>query len=160
MAEKKKVKNLIKFRDSHRNFVRKTIAEAKELISGGNPIEVRKLKLLRTSLQTKCSELQVLDRGIVELLEDVSKIDSDVSESCELISVIQECMVDLESALTAQESQGKKSAIEFFGKRGNCSRSPTGSSHARKASQARAEEISRKPHRVVSLLGIFRISSS
>ena len=107
MAEKKKVKNLIKFRDSHRNFVRKTIAEAKELISGGNPIEVRKLKLLRTSLQTKCSELQVLDRDIVELLEDVSKIDSDVSESCELISVIQECMVDLESALTAQESQGK-----------------------------------------------------
>ena len=69
--------------------------------SGGNPIEVRKLKLLRTSLQTKCSELQVLDRDIVELLEDVSKIDSDVSESCELISVIQECMVDLESALTA-----------------------------------------------------------
>ena len=68
MAEKKKVKNLIKFRDSHRNFVRKTIAEAKDLISGGNPIEVRKLKLLRTSLQTKCSELQVLDRDIVELL--------------------------------------------------------------------------------------------
>ena len=107
MAEKRKVKNLIKFRDSHRNFVRKTIAEAKDLISGGNPIEVRKLKLLRTSLQTKCSELQVLDRDIVELVEDVSKNDSDVSESCELISVIQECMVDLESALTAQESQGK-----------------------------------------------------
>ena len=97
-----------KSRDSHRNFVRKT-AEAKDLISGGNPIEVRKLKLLRTSLQTKCSELQVLDRDIVELLEDVSKIDCDVSESCELISVIQECMVDLKSApaLTAQESQGK-----------------------------------------------------
>ena len=107
MAEKKKVKNLIKFRYSHRNFVRKTVAEAKDLISGRNPIEVRKLKLLRTSLQTKCSELEVLDRDIVELLEDVSKIDSDVSESCELISVIQECMADLESALTAQESQGK-----------------------------------------------------
>ena len=68
MAEKKRVKNLIKFRDSHRNFVRKTIAEAKDLISGGNPIEVRKLKLLRTSLQAKCSELQVLDRDIVERL--------------------------------------------------------------------------------------------
>lgn len=39
MAEKKKAKNLIKFRDSHRNFVRKTIAEAKDLISGGNPAE-------------------------------------------------------------------------------------------------------------------------
>ena len=65
------------------------------------------MKLLRTSLETKCSELQVLDREIVELLEDVSRIDSDVSESFELISVIQECMVALESALTAQESQGK-----------------------------------------------------
>ncbi|KAK2548024.1 hypothetical protein P5673_031841 [Acropora cervicornis] len=90
MAKKKKVKILIKFRDSHRNFVRKTIAEAKDLTSGGNPIE-----------------LQVLDRDIVERLEAVSKLDSDVSESCELISVIQECMVDLESALTAQESQYK-----------------------------------------------------
>ena len=107
MAEKKKLKNLIKFRDSHRSFVQKTIAKAIDLISGGNPIETRKLKLLRTSLQTKCSELQVLDREIVELLEDVSKIDSDVSESCELISVIQECMVDLEYVLTAQESQRK-----------------------------------------------------
>ena len=139
--------------------MRKTIAEAKDLITGGNPIEVRKLKLLHTSVQAKGSELQVLDRDIVERLEDVSKIDSDVSESCELISVIQECMVDLESALTAQESQEKKSAIEFFGKRENCSRSPTNSSHARKASQARAEEISRKPHRVVSLFGIFRVCS-
>ena len=87
--------------------MRKTIAEVKYLISGGIPIETRKLKLLCTSLQTKCSELQVLDRDIVELLEDVSKLDSDVSESCELICVIQECMVDLESALAAQESQGK-----------------------------------------------------
>ena len=48
-----------------------------------------------------------MDRDIVERLEAVSKLDSDVSESCELISVIQECMVDLESALTAQESQYK-----------------------------------------------------
>ena len=78
-----------------------------EDISGGNPFEERKLKLPRTSLQSKCSELQVLDHDIVEQLEDVSKIDSDVSESCELISVIQECMVDLESALTAQESREK-----------------------------------------------------
>ena len=61
--------------------MQKTIAEAKDLISGGNPIETRKLKLLRTSFQTKCSELQGLDRDIVELLEDVSKI---YSESCEL----------------------------------------------------------------------------
>ena len=69
MAEKKKLNNLIKFCDSHQHLVRKTVAEAKDLISGGNPTETRKLKLLRTSLQTKCSELQVLDRDIVELLD-------------------------------------------------------------------------------------------
>ena len=51
---------------------------------------------------------------MVERLEAVSKLDSDVSESCELISVIQECMVDLESALTAQESQYKNHLFEFF----------------------------------------------
>ncbi|XP_068758033.1 receptor-type tyrosine-protein phosphatase F-like [Montipora capricornis] len=39
----------------------------------------------------------------------------------------------------------KISVIEYFGKLGNCSRSPTDSSLARKASQARDEEISRKP---------------
>ena len=71
MAEKKKVKNVIKFRDSQRNFVRKTIAKAKDLISVENPIKVRKLKLLHTSLQVKCSELQVLDRDIVERLDYV-----------------------------------------------------------------------------------------
>ena len=48
MAKKKKIKILITFRDSHRKFVRKTIAEAKYLTSGENPIEVRKLKLFRT----------------------------------------------------------------------------------------------------------------
>ena len=52
MAKKKKVKILIKFRDSHRNFVRKTIAEAKDLTSGGNPIEVRRLKLFRTCVRS------------------------------------------------------------------------------------------------------------
>ena len=66
--------------------VRKTIAEAKDLISGGNPIETRNEKAETSSyppsrLRKKCSELQVLDRDIVELLEDVSKIDFDVSES-------------------------------------------------------------------------------
>ena len=135
MTEMKKVNNLIKFRDSHRNFVRKTIAEAKDLISGENLIEVRKLKLLRTSLQAKCSELQVLDRDIVERLEDVLKIDSDVSESCELISVIQECMVDLQSALTAQESQEEsQQSNSLESARTAQGHSPTNSSQARKAS--------------------------
>ena len=88
MSEKKKLKNLRKFRDGHRSFVRKTIASATELLSGGNPIDVKKLKLFRAALQTKYSELQALDQEIAELLDDVSKIEQDVVESCELSSAI------------------------------------------------------------------------
>ena len=111
MVGKKKLKNLRKFRESRRNFVRKTIADAQDLIAGGNPIQVKRLRLLCTALQTKCSELQVLDRDIVELLEDESEIGTDVSESCNLTSAIQECMLDLESALAAQESQGENQQL-------------------------------------------------
>ena len=74
MSEKKKLKNFRKFRDGHRSFVRKTITSATELLSGGNPIDVKKLKLF----QTKYSELQALDQEIAELLDDVSKIEQDV----------------------------------------------------------------------------------
>ena len=40
-------------------------------------------------------------------MDDVKVIDTEVSESCELMSAIQECIVELESALEAQQSQGK-----------------------------------------------------
>ena len=52
------LKNLRKFRDEHRSFVRKTIGGAAELLSGGNPIDVQTLKLFRAALQAKYSELQ------------------------------------------------------------------------------------------------------
>ena len=51
-SEKKKLKNLRKFRDGHRKFVQKTIEDAKGLITQGNPIEVKRLKFLRTALET------------------------------------------------------------------------------------------------------------
>ena len=106
-SEKKKLKNLRKFRDGHRKFVEKTIEDAKGLIAEGNLIEVKRLKFLRTALETKYSELQSLDREIVDLVDDVKVIDTEVSESCELMSSIQECIVELESVLEAQESKGK-----------------------------------------------------
>ena len=96
-SEKKKLKNLRKFRDGHRKFVQKTIEDAKGLITQGNPIEVKRLKFLRTALETKYSELQSLDREIVDLVDDVKVIDTEVCESCELMSSIQECIVELES---------------------------------------------------------------
>ena len=70
-SEKKKLKNLRKFRDGHRKFVEKTIEDANGLIAEGNPIEVKRLKFLRTALETKHSELQSLDREIVDLVDDV-----------------------------------------------------------------------------------------
>ena len=106
-SEKKKLKNLRKFRDGHRKFVQKTIEDAKGLITQGNPIEVKRLKFLRTALETKYSELQSLDREIVDLVDDVKVIDTEVCESCELMSSIQECIVELESVLEAQESKEK-----------------------------------------------------
>ena len=102
-----KLRNLRKFRDGHRKFVQKTIEQAKGLISEGNSIEVKRLKFLRTALETTMSELQSLDREIVELVDDVKTIDTEVSESCEIMSSIQECIVELESVLEAQEMQGK-----------------------------------------------------
>jgi len=81
MSEKKKLKNLRNFRDGHRIFVRKTITSATELLSGGNSIDVKKLKLFRAALQTKYSELQALDQEIAFMLDDVSKIGQDVVES-------------------------------------------------------------------------------
>ena len=61
MSEKKKLKNLRKFRYGHR----KTIEDARRLITEGNPIEVKRLEFVRTALETKYSELQSLDREIV-----------------------------------------------------------------------------------------------
>ena len=81
--------------------------DAKGLIAEGNLVEVKRLKFLRTALETKYSELQSLDREIVDLVDDVEVIDTEVCESCELMSSIQECIVELESVLEAQESKGK-----------------------------------------------------
>ena len=95
------MKNLRKFCNGHRKFVKKTIEDAKGLIAEGNLIKVKRLKFLRTALETKYSELQSLDREIVDLVDDVKVIDTKVCESCELMSSIQECIVE------AQESKGK-----------------------------------------------------
>ena len=83
MLEKRNLKNLRKLRDGHRKFVQKTVEDAKGLITEGNLIEVKRLKFLRTALETKYSELQLLDREIVDLVDDVKVIDTKVSESCE-----------------------------------------------------------------------------
>ena len=108
MAEKKKLKNLKRFRDGHRSFARKTVEDAQELIAGGNPIDVKRVNLLRTSLQAKYTELATLDRQIAELLDEGANISDEVKESCELTSTIQECIFDIEAALTTAEVQERR----------------------------------------------------
>ena len=55
---------------------------------------MKRLKFLQTALETKYLELQSLDREIVDLVDDVEVIDTEVCESCELMSSIQECIVE------------------------------------------------------------------
>ena len=55
---------------------------------------MKRLSFLRNALEMKYSELQSLDREIVDLVDHVNVIDTEVSESCELMSAIQECIVE------------------------------------------------------------------
>jgi hypothetical protein len=105
MAElKKKLRKLRKYRDGHRAFVQKTIEDAKELLSHVEEIDLKKVKLLCSTLESKRSELQSLDRDIFDF-EDESKIEEEVSESCEFAKTIQECIVELESVLNAKRDE-------------------------------------------------------
>ena len=82
MAKNKKLKNLRTFRDGYRSFVQKTIDSVAQLLSGENPVDVKKLKLICAGLPTKYSAFQALDREIAEQSEDVSKIEQIVVEGC------------------------------------------------------------------------------
>ncbi len=105
MAElKKKLRKLRKYRDGHRAFVQKTIEDAKELLSHVEEIDLKKVKLLCSTLESKRSELQSLDRDIFDF-EDESKIEEEVSESCEFAKTIQGCIVELEPVLNAKRDE-------------------------------------------------------
>ena len=119
---KKKLKNLRKFRDGHRKFVEKTIEDAKGLIAEGN-----------LALETKYLELQLLDREIVDLVDDVEVIDTEVCESCDLMSSIQKCIVDIESVLEAQESKGKSQKSPSVVQPGSPESAGTSQGHVSKA---------------------------
>ena len=88
-------------------FVRTTIHEAKEQINKpGDPTVLKKLKSLRCTLQDTLSELKTLDSEIVDLVDE-SKIEEDVSDSCDFASATQACIVDLETAIDAKTNDGK-----------------------------------------------------
>ena len=53
-----------------------------------------------------------MDRDVVELQEDDSIIDKEVSESCEFTSTIYECIVELESVLAVKEAlEGSQKSV-------------------------------------------------
>ena len=107
MAEaKKKLKKKTKIRESHRTFVRKIISEAKESLDGGESVDFKKLKSFKSTLQDKVLELKGMDEEALEYLDD-SKIDEDVSYSCDFASAIQACIVDLETALVSEKDKGR-----------------------------------------------------
>ncbi|KAL9969544.1 hypothetical protein ACROYT_G021769 [Oculina patagonica] len=114
MAEaKKKLKKKTKIRERHRTFVKKIITEARESIDSGESVDLKKLKSLKSTLLDKLSELKRLDGEVLEYLLDESKIDGEVNESCEFTSAIQECIVDLETALSSEKDQGQSQGVAF-----------------------------------------------
>ena len=167
MAEKRKLRKLRKIRDSHRRFTQKTIDSARELIAGGDPIDVKKLKFLLTTLHNKKSRIQALDRDVVELQEDDSNIDKAVFESCEVTSTIYECIVELESVLAVKEALERSRKLTSTPESASCSESAgTLSTSAAKSSdlcqitKTRVQEILRECNRMVSVLGILRVARS
>ena len=109
---KKRLKKKSMVRESHRAFVRKTILAAQEQIDKrGDPTVLKKLKSLRCTLLDKLSELKILDSEIIDLVDE-TKIEEDVSNSCDFASAIQACIVDLETAIEAEENTGKGQDIQ------------------------------------------------
>lgn len=61
MAEAKKKMTI---RESHRTFLRKIIAEARESLKSGESVNINKLKFFKSTLQDKSLELKSLDKGV------------------------------------------------------------------------------------------------
>ena len=107
---KKKLKKKTKIRESHRTFVRKILSEAKESLDGGESVDFKKLKSFKSTLQDKVSELKGMDQEVLEYLDD-SKIDEDVTCSCDFARAIQACIVDLETALVSEKEKGRSQGV-------------------------------------------------
>ena len=110
MADAKKKLKKTKIRESHRTFVRKIISEAKESLDGGESVDFKKLKSFKSTLQDKVSELKGMDQEVLEYLDD-SKIDEDVTYSCDFTRAIQACIVDLETALVSEKEKGRSHGV-------------------------------------------------
>ena len=161
MAEaKKKLKKKTKIRESHRTFVRKIASEAKESFDGGESVDFKKLK--SSTLQDKVMELKGMDQEVLEYLDD-SKIDKDVSYSCDFASAIQAFIVELEPALVSEKDQGRSRfaiCCSWFKQYSNTRSNGDEfecilNSQPRQLAKTRIKEVLRESYRLVSVLGVF-----
>lgn len=105
MAEAKKKLKKMTIRESHRTFLRKIIAEARESLKSGESVNVNKLKFFKSTLQDKTLELKSLDKGVLWYLHNL-KVE-DVSVSCDFASAIQKCIDELEMASKSDSDKGR-----------------------------------------------------
>ena len=69
---------------------------------------LKKLKSVESELKDKLSQLKDMDNEIAELLEEDEAIDHEVSESCEFVSVLYDCISEVESVIeTVKTTQGQ-----------------------------------------------------
>ena len=80
-------------RESHGAFARKTILAAKEQTNKREDVP----------FWINCRSSKFFDSEIIDLVDE-TKIEENVSKSCDFASAIQACRVDLETTIEAEEN--------------------------------------------------------
>ena len=96
------VKKKIRIRVGHRGHAKKIISRTKEMMENievENTGMLKKVKSVESELKDKLSLLKNMDNEIAELLEEDEAIDHEVSECCEFVTVVYDCISEVESVI-------------------------------------------------------------
>ena len=101
-AEKK-----VNIRRGHRSYVTKLLKTSDELIKGYQPGQEldQKLQQQKQILQERLDTLKTLDEQILELVEDETKIATEIEETADFDERIYECMVKIDSILCLKQEK-------------------------------------------------------
>ena len=104
MADAKKKVNI---RRGHRSYVTKLFKTSDELIKGYQPGQEldQKLQQQKRILQERLDTLKTLDEQILELVEDETKIATEIEEAADFNERIYECMVKIDSILCLKQEK-------------------------------------------------------
>ena len=104
MADAKKKVNI---RRGHRSYVTKLLKTNDELIKGYQPGQEldQKLQQQKRILQERLDTLKTLDEQILELVEDETKIATEIEEAADFNERIYECMVKIDSILCLKQEK-------------------------------------------------------